>query len=243
MANLVEFHSILASHPPLYLHEICVQILHGTDEESDTELIRNFTEVLQTVTDNREEGSFNDWLCEFSLIVMDVINTIKTQSSSKRRKIVSGSEHRTPMRSVRSPAPDHHSPFPTPNSDNYSFSHNLSSIITPLPLGLALESEQQYLEGFDFPNWEDSLGLITPTGSGPSEPEQQQADDSENITNSFGRGLLENLNFLNSTLQLASDGAHREVWWNRVGFRIDRWHDSHMTWWLWKIKESLCYQE
>lgn len=204
MANFVDFHSILASHPPLYLHELCIQILHGTDEESDTDLIRNFTEVLQTITDNREERSFNDGLCEFSLILMDVINTIKTQSSSKRRKTVSGSGRPTPM-SVRSP-------FSTPRSDTYSFSNNLSSIISPLPLGPALESEHHYLGGFDFPNWDDSLGLITPTGSGPSEPEQQQADDPVTLTNNFGRGLLENLNFLNGSSQLARGEADREVW-------------------------------
>lgn len=198
MANLVDIHSILASHPPLYLHEICVHILHGTDEEPDSDLIRNFTEVLRIITDNREERSFNDGLCEFSLILMDIINTIKTQFSSKRRKTVSGNERPTPM-SVQSPAPGRRSPFSTPKSDTYSFSHNPSSIISPLPLELALESENQYLGGFDFPNWEDSLGLITPTGSGPSEPEQQQADDSVKITNSFGRGLLENLNYLNTT--------------------------------------------
>lgn len=192
MANLVDFHSILASHPPLYLHEICVQILHGTDEESDADLARNFTEVLRTITDNREERSFNDGLCEFSLILMDVINTIKIQSSFKRRKPVSGSGRQTPM-SVRST-------FPKPRSDTYSFSNNLSSIISPLPLGLALESEHQYLEGFDIPNWDYSLSLITPTGSGPSEPEQQQADDPVTITKNFGSGLLETLNFPDGNL-------------------------------------------
>lgn len=205
----MDFHSILASHPPLYLHEICVQILHGTDEESDTDLIRNFTEVLRTITDNREERSFNDGLCEFSLILMDLINNIKTLSSSKRRKAVSGNERPTPI-SVRSPAPGRRSPFSTPKSDTYSFSPNLSGIISPLPLELALESEHQYSGGFNFPNWEDSLSPTTPTGSGPSEPEKQQADDLVKTTNSFGRGLLENLNFLNSTPQLEPTGRYGE---------------------------------
>lgn len=171
MAYLVDFHSILASHPPLYLHEIYIQILHGTDEESDMDLFKNFTEMLQTIADSREEGSFNDGLCEFSIILMDVINIIRIQSSSKRRKIVSGSERPTPM-SVRSPAPGRRCSFSTSKSDTYSLSNNLSSIISPLPTGLAVESDQ-YLGDFDFSTWEDSLGLITPTGSGSSEPEQQ----------------------------------------------------------------------
>lgn len=127
--------------------------------------------MLQTITDGGEERSFNDGLCEFSIILMDVINTIGTQSSSKRRKIVSGSERPTAM-SVRSPAPGRRFSFSTSNSDAYSFSNNISSIISPLPTGLALESDQ-CLGDFDFPTWEDSLGLITPTGSGSSEPEQQ----------------------------------------------------------------------
>ena len=165
--------------------------------------------MLQTITDSREEKSFNNRLCELSLILMDVITTAKTQSSSKRRKTVWNSECQTPM-SVRSPAPRRSSTFHTPKSDTYSLSHNLSSIMSPL----VLEPEHQNFGGFDFPDWDDSFGLITPTDPGPSEPEQRQANELVSITNSFGRDLLENLNFLASTLQPARDGmSGKEAWW------------------------------
>ena len=168
--------------------------------------------MLQTITDSRDEKSFNNRLCELSLILMDVITTAKPSPAPNDGKLfgIASAKHL----SVRSSAPGRSSTFHTPKSDTYSLSHDLSSIVSPL----VLEPEHQNFGGFDFPDWDDSFGLITPTDSGPCEPEQHQANELVSITNSFGRDLLENLNFLASTLQPAGDGmSEREAWWKWAG--------------------------
>ena len=210
MADFAEFfsHSILASHPPLYLHEICIQILHGTGERDDTDLIQNFTEVLQRVTGNREERSFNDGVCEFALIIIGMIKIINMQSISKRRKPISSgsSEYPTPLMNMRSTASSghRHSPLPTPPKSDISF---LSDGLTINNVTIASPPEEVTgfdATGFDFSAWEDivPVELITPMDSGRYNESGQtlQAEDSAEKTaknaGSLGRShLLETFDF------------------------------------------------
>lgn len=218
MADFVAtFISILASHPPLYLHEICVQILQGTDEKSDTDLIQNFSEVLQRVTGSREERSFNDGVCEFSLIIMGIINTINMQSIPKRRKTNSGSGSgypATPMkiRSTASSSERRHSPFPTPpRSDIHFSSHALLNNFIPSPPSPPQEATAGGFDAnFDFSTWDNidivPVELITPTDSGFGSNESGHALQAEEYSakmttkhgGGLGRALLETLDFLNS---------------------------------------------
>ncbi|KAH7372244.1 hypothetical protein BKA66DRAFT_443600 [Pyrenochaeta sp. MPI-SDFR-AT-0127] len=168
---------ILASQPPLYLHEISVQILQGTGTSSDAELIRNFTGMLRTITQGHEERSYNKQLFGFSNFVMKVVDITNTRPSAKRPRIVESNECLTPAK-VRSAAPGRGFWLSTPISATFPSSYNISTNLTS-PL---LVAEDQYLEDFDLSNWGDTFGLMTPAASGPSEAEENQAESSATLS-------------------------------------------------------------
>ncbi|RHZ55810.1 transcription factor sphG [Aspergillus thermomutatus] len=78
------FSFFLASLPPLYLYEILSSILCGQGSNGDVDMLQEFVEMLQTITDSRAEASYNRRLYQLSLIVTDVIKARKTQH--KRQK-------------------------------------------------------------------------------------------------------------------------------------------------------------
>ncbi|GIK04030.1 hypothetical protein Aspvir_008105 [Aspergillus viridinutans] len=74
----------LASLPSLYLYEVLSSIVCGQASSWDIDLLQEFVEMLQTITDCRAEASYNRRLYQLSLIVTDVIEARKTQH--KRQK-------------------------------------------------------------------------------------------------------------------------------------------------------------
>ncbi|GFF34800.1 hypothetical protein IFM58399_03997 [Aspergillus lentulus] len=78
------FSFFLASLPPLYLYEVLSSILGGQGSNWDIDMLQEFVEMLQTITDCRAEASYNRRLYQLSLIVTDVIKARKTQH--KRQK-------------------------------------------------------------------------------------------------------------------------------------------------------------
>ena len=82
--RLVSRYSFLASFPPLYLYEVLSSILGGQGSNWDIDMLQEFVEMLQTITDCRAEASYNRRLYQLSLIVSDVIKARKTQH--KRQK-------------------------------------------------------------------------------------------------------------------------------------------------------------
>ncbi|KAE8160103.1 putative fungal-specific transcription factor [Aspergillus tamarii] len=96
------FSFFLASLPSLYLYEVLSSILCGQGSRCDNNMLQEFVEMLQTITDSRAETSYNRRLYQLSLIVTDVIKARDTQH--KRQKPTSqGSTNAYLMSELLSP--------------------------------------------------------------------------------------------------------------------------------------------
>ncbi|GAB1203838.1 hypothetical protein APSETT445_002478 [Aspergillus pseudonomiae] len=80
-------YSFLASLPSLYLYEVMSSIICGQGSNCDIDMLQEFVEMLQTITDCRAEASYNRRLYQLSLIVTDVIKA--RQAQNKRQKSTS----------------------------------------------------------------------------------------------------------------------------------------------------------
>ncbi|KAE8404069.1 putative fungal-specific transcription factor [Aspergillus pseudonomiae] len=81
------FSFFLASLPSLYLYEVMSSIICGRGSNCDIDMLQEFVEMLQTITDFRAEASYNRRLYQLSLIVTDVIKA--RQAQNKRQKSTS----------------------------------------------------------------------------------------------------------------------------------------------------------
>lgn len=186
--------SLIASHPPLYLHEICVHILSGQGQDSDTDLLRNFIEMLQTITDSREGESYNKRLCHMSLILMDVIAATSTQCKRRKKGLIL--ERST---ATQSPIPDRRISIHSPTLDTYSLPYSSSnSQMSPLvPESDYQTSGGHVLQEWDgslvFPEWDDPLALMTPISARNGDFSQSSADELVSTMEHYAKGLFENL--------------------------------------------------
>ncbi|KAL8824485.1 MAG: hypothetical protein Q9191_005029 [Dirinaria sp. TL-2023a] len=74
----------LATLPPLYLYEVLTSILCGQGTKLDMDMLQDFIEMLQVVTDYRGERSYNKRLHQMALIGMDVIKAQRNQHKRHR---------------------------------------------------------------------------------------------------------------------------------------------------------------
>ncbi|KAL8849358.1 MAG: hypothetical protein Q9221_005656 [Calogaya cf. arnoldii] len=75
---------LLASHPALYLKELFAHIVSGRGDDSDIQLLQSFVDMLQTITESREETTHNTRLHDFSLVLLSVVDA--TQSLVRNRQ-------------------------------------------------------------------------------------------------------------------------------------------------------------
>ncbi|EAW13631.1 transcription factor sphG [Aspergillus clavatus NRRL 1] len=78
------FSSFLASLPPLYLYEVISSSLCGQEPTTDMDMLQEFVDLLQTITNCRAEASYTRRLYQLSAIVTDVLKARHAQH--KRQK-------------------------------------------------------------------------------------------------------------------------------------------------------------
>ncbi|KAI1417047.1 fungal-specific transcription factor domain-containing protein [Hypoxylon sp. FL1857] len=183
------FPRIVASHPPLYLYEICAHLLLEEEEgDSDQELLRSFTEMLQGVTNLQEDDSYNKRLCEVSTILMEVVVAMET--GNKRRKMQHApSPSSTLLSSSASPSyMQLKSPY-TPSTD--ACTQNFESNTSPIQ-GSSQGTSSLAISGFE--------SLIPAANSGPLE-----------------KGSFETFDLLGYSEPQVARGeslVDGELWWN-----------------------------
>ncbi|KAI1379652.1 hypothetical protein F4677DRAFT_453142 [Hypoxylon crocopeplum] len=193
------FPRTLASHPPLYLYEMFAHILCGEGTDSDLELLQSFTEMLQNITDLREEDSYVSRLCEVSTILMDVIAAMKIQR--KRRKV----QHTPPSTitsSSTSPIHAHRISPHSPHSDVHS--HNYGSNISQHAQGGSQDIADLTASSFE-------------TLSSPAESRGCPEDELATIMGPLEKSPFESFDLLCFSGSQASRGEsliEKELWWD-----------------------------
>ncbi|OTA56525.1 hypothetical protein K449DRAFT_375707 [Hypoxylon sp. EC38] len=194
------FPRIIASHPPLYLYELCAHILSMKEgRDSDRELLKSFTEMLQSITNQQEEDSYNKRLCELSTIMMEVSDAMRMQH--KRRKIQhTPSSSSTLFSSSTSPVYTQHT-FPYTPSDVRSSSYGSNT--SPIQ-GTSPGTASIVVPGLE--------PLMSPTNSGDCAEDQLAT-----IMGSLEKGPFETYDLLGySESQVARDDSlvEKEIWWD-----------------------------
>ncbi|KAI1460403.1 fungal-specific transcription factor domain-containing protein [Annulohypoxylon moriforme] len=192
----------VASHPPLYLYEICAQVLDRDEgqDSSDIELFQSFTEMLQSITDLQEENSYNRRLCEASSILMDVISARKAQH--KRRKTHHTSPSSVLLSSSTSPTRTHRATPYTPSSDIYTLQNENNT------------SPQIQNNSQGAPNITNSSfdSLMSPADSGGC-----AEDPLATLIGSLGKGPFENFDLLgynDTQISRGENVAEKDIWWD-----------------------------
>ncbi|KAL7627923.1 hypothetical protein AAE478_002118 [Parahypoxylon ruwenzoriense] len=198
------FPRIVASHPPLYLYEISAHLLAEEGQESDAELLQSFTEMLQSITDLREEDSYNRRLCEVSGILTDVITALRTQR--KRRK----TQHSPPLSLTAPMHTRRTSTYNSPPSDIHA-----TNIETNSPL--RAQENSQGTSNFSVTGFEPLLSPADSRAGGGS----SGCSDDELATIMGGnleKGPFESFDLLAyAGPQVSSRGeslAEKEMWWD-----------------------------
>ena len=186
-ADVVDFSSFLASLPPLYLHEILTSVLYGQGIKSDMEMLQDFVEMLQIITNCRGEKSYNSRLYQMILIAMDVMNTKKTQH--KRRK----SNYGRPANAQLS------------QSDQASLYSSLSDLLSPPTSssgGMNANVREAEDQGFDM--FQDPGNLMRAINSANAES-NRSSDEFLPHMGSYAKEVPENLNSLAYNLERLQD--------------------------------------
>ncbi|KAL8945378.1 MAG: hypothetical protein Q9211_000087 [Gyalolechia sp. 1 TL-2023] len=76
---------LLASHPALYLKELFAHVVSGRGDDSDLQLLQSFVDMLQTITESREEMAHNTRLHDFSLVLLSVVNATQSQVRNRQK--------------------------------------------------------------------------------------------------------------------------------------------------------------
>ncbi|KAK3317267.1 putative fungal-specific transcription factor [Cercophora scortea] len=112
--NHAVFPLFLASLPPLYLHEVLSTIISSHDPNQDMQMLWEFVEMLQTITDSRAEASYSRRLYQLSMIIINLVNAGKRGHKRQRQSPSEGSRN-TYM---------HISELPTPPSNDNNNNNN-----------------------------------------------------------------------------------------------------------------------
>lgn len=173
---------------------MCVHILSGQAQLSDKDLLQEFIDMLNTITDCREGKSYSRRLYQLSVVVMDL--AIAAESHHKRRRIasdlerptaspLSGSSH-TILHRARSHT------IPPLNSNN---SHTTSEMA---------DIEDRSFDGAGFPEPDDLFALVDTTTHMDA---WGQDSDNELVSNtgSCSKGLFENFDPLAFGLESLGD--------------------------------------
>ncbi|KAK2743553.1 hypothetical protein FQN57_004851 [Myotisia sp. PD_48] len=201
--------SIVASYPPLYLYEVYTRILSDQGQNSDTELLQDFIEMLRVVTDSREGKSYNRRLYQMSLIIIDLSAATKVQH--KRRKTESDIEQ---LRTVVSqlPVESCNRTSPVDNTQMIEIS-SPSDSYNRVRLGV-LEPENQGFDSTAFLDFEvDSFALMAPLESNTCElAVPTSADELVSNMGSYTAGLFGDLSSIACTLgSLTGEFGERET--------------------------------
>ncbi|KAH1341134.1 hypothetical protein KXW98_008551 [Aspergillus fumigatus] len=133
------FSFFLASLPSLYLYEVLISILCGRGTNRDIDMLQEFVEMLQTITDCRAEASYNRRLYQLSLIVTDVVKARRTQ-------------HKRPK----------------PTSEGPTDPYLMSELLSPATTGYSYmnsEVQETYDSRFDGGVFQDPDGSFAPMSS------------------------------------------------------------------------------
>ncbi|KAI5868188.1 hypothetical protein GGS23DRAFT_544457 [Durotheca rogersii] len=201
------FPRAIASHPPLYLHEIATNVVAEQGHDSDADLLQSFAEMLHNVTDLRDEGCYNRRLYEVSTILVDVITSLRTQR--KRRR----TQQSSPPSSLTSPTHTRRvSSYSTPPSDMYpavtAESNNMSSQV---------QCSSQTPGKFPAVNFGP---LLSPADSRAAGSSVGCSDDglATIIGGSFEKGPFETFDLLtyagSQSRPRTENLAEKEMWWN-----------------------------
>ncbi|KAI4860984.1 hypothetical protein F4820DRAFT_435196 [Hypoxylon rubiginosum] len=189
---------IIASHPPLYLFEICAYVLSGEGQDPDVKLLQSFTEMLHDVADLRADESHNHRLYEACTTIMDVITAIKNQHKRRKLQHTSSSLSSSQVSSIETQRLFPYSPssdVPPNNNDNNS---------SPRAQG-----GSQSTGGLAASNFEP---LMSPTNSRGC-PEDELAT----IMGPLGKGPFEPFDLLGYSATHISRGEsliEKDLWWD-----------------------------
>ncbi|KAI0152106.1 hypothetical protein F4776DRAFT_669924 [Hypoxylon sp. NC0597] len=194
------FPRIIASHPPLYLYELCAHILSGEEgRDSDRELLQSFTEMLQCVTNQQEEDSYNKRLCEISTVLMEVSAAMRNQH--KRRKMQhTPSSSSTIFSSAASPV---YTQYTSPYTPSDMHSNGYGSNTSPI------QDTSPGTDSIVVPGLEP---LMSPDHSGDCTEDQLAT-----IMGSLEKGSFETFDLLGYPESQSSRGGslvEKEMWWD-----------------------------
>ncbi|KAI1388531.1 uncharacterized protein F4822DRAFT_403099 [Hypoxylon trugodes] len=175
---------IIASQSPLYLHEMFVRIIGGQGQDSDIDMLRKFSEMIQTVTDAREETSYGRRLYELSHILVDFLDIIKTKH--KRRRVDSTSEETSSLSSTQ------YDLFGSFRGMDLDTSYFLGTGIgNPSPKPKATEPRRSYSD-LNLRQWLDPLGIVGSASSGVAERRNSRpTDEFASIMGAYANGVFD----------------------------------------------------
>ncbi|KAI1776600.1 hypothetical protein F4818DRAFT_354047 [Hypoxylon cercidicola] len=192
------FPRIIASHPPLYLFEVCAYVLGGDGQDSDVKLMQSFTDMLDNVADLRAEESYNHRLYEASSTILSVVTAMKNQYKRRKLQHTSSSLSSSQVSSIETQRL-----FPySPSSD--APPNNNENSTSPRALG-----GRQGSAGLGVPSFEP---LMSPTNSRGC-PEDELAT----IMGPLGKGSFEPFDLLGYSgpqMSRSENLIEKELWWD-----------------------------
>ncbi|KID84202.1 Transcription factor, fungi [Metarhizium guizhouense ARSEF 977] len=167
-ANFCKFsRSLAASHPPLYLHAMYMQGVGVRGQEFDQDLLRDYTEMLEVITDSQGENCYNRRLCQISRFLMRVQTTQNTPN--KRQKL--------------NPRATSATSIPSPQSGSSLSNGSPIQVHSPgrTPRVMALERHNPESD-ISAAGLDDSLNLSSPSEQSNMGQSQLLADELETAT-------------------------------------------------------------
>ncbi|GFG11600.1 hypothetical protein IFM5058_05520 [Aspergillus udagawae] len=183
------FSFFLASLPSLYLYEVLSSILCGRGSNRDIDMLQEFVEMLQTITDCRAEASYNRRLYQLSLIVTDVVKARKSQH--KRQK---------------------------PTSEGPTDPYLMSELLSPPTSGYGYmnsEVQETYDSRFDGAVFQDPDGSFAPMGPITSTSGELSRGSDEFLAQlrSYGKSAPGNENFNSLAMEALGESV---LFWKGV---------------------------